>query len=1212
MNAISILIVEDEKIVALEIQETLRSVGYEVPVVVSTGGEALSKARKLSPALVLMDVKLKGGMDGIESARKIKEELAIPVIFITAHSDKETFLRSQTAEPFDYIVKPFQIKELQKRIEMALFRAKIEKKLREKEKWLKDTLNAITDGIMTTDNGGYIKFMNSTAESTMDCRAEEVINCNINEAFRLVGDNAGLSSPVVASAVLKGYTAYFRSDCVHLVSQKGVSVPVEISVLPIGNAQGRPAGVVVTFKDISKRKKLEQELQQKETVYRGLFNNINSGVAIFRPVNQGEDFNVVDINQAGEAISAVVRENVLGKAIFQAFPHIEHTNLIETMRAVYKTNQIKTCLMTATYDGTVHWVQDILYKLPTDEIVIVYDDVTEKKKTEEALIQEKNLLQALMDNIPDTIYFKDLQSRFIRINNAKAEFLNVRSPGEAAGKTDFDFCEKEFAHEAFLDEQEIIRTGKPLIAKTEKTVSMEGKERWVSATKVPIRDPDGKITGLVGISRNITDQVRIEKELFQYANDLEIAKNKLEENNRKLTDVVKKLENANEQAEAATRAKSEFLANMSHEIRTPLNGIIGMAELAMGTDLSPTQRDYLDSVKLSADSLLSVINDILDFSKIEAGRLELEAIDFTLKGYLGDMMSILALQADEKRLELIYRVAPDVPDFLVGDPNRLRQIILNLVNNAIKFTEKGEVLIGVKKEKQTDKDVTLHFSVMDTGIGISPDKQKLIFEAFTQADSSTSRKFGGTGLGLAISSSLVAMMGGNIWVESPCRHFDGPSGSLFHFTAQFGLKHGPIQDAVESIPAELKNLRVLVVDDNETNRLILKETLFGWGMKPFDVGSGLDALREIERAQAFGQFYPLVLLDAHMPEMNGFDVARRIKEREFDSSTTIMMLSSLDRRETGDLCNELGITMYLVKPVRQTELQNAILKSLGKANTCPIRKAKHKRKRRHTIIKNKSNSHVPVKILVAENNAINAKVAKVLLEKGGYSVVTVLDGKEAIARLEQESFDLLLMDVQMPEMDGFEATRFIREKEKESGRHLTILAMTAHAMNGDREKCINSGMDGYISKPIRSAELYRVIEEFTDKRAVKNTYEPSMPVNLSKALEWVDGDKKLLQSLVADCDEQFPQWLREIQSLIRGKKPEELQKIVHNLKSNVGLLGAEKAFSIANELEIMASESTLTNMDEVFQRLHNEIQKIRTFFNNPGWMNVSSYPASDN
>lgn len=696
---------------------------------------------------------------------------------------------------------------------------------------------------------------------------------------------------------------------------------------------------------------------------------------------------------------------------------------------------------------------DELQKL-REKIEKLENPASKKEKTENELMQERAMFETFMENIPDHIYFKDRKSRFVAASKSAAEWFGVQNPEELIGKTDFDYFTKEHAEEAYRDEQRIIKTGEPVLNKVEKETHPGGKITWVSTTKIPWYDEDGNIIGTFGISRDVTESKKKEQEIIE----------------------------TREIAQEASRAKTSFLAIMSHEIRTPLNAIIGMGEILEETVLSKEQHDYLKILKEAGETLLAIINDVLDISKIECGDVQIEETKFCLDNIIEKVCDILAVRAHQKGIELVDHISPDVPINLIGDPYHLRQILVNLIGNSIKFTEQGEIILSIKRaedeglkcEPKKKKGVYLLFSVKDTGVGIPERKQKSIFESFRQVDSSTTRKFGGTGLGLSISKRLVELMGGRMWVESK----EG-KGSEFFFTVQFGVQKGEEKHTyVEPEEVDISGIKVLIVDDNATNRLILKEILTAWDAEVVEASGGKEAISIIKSARKEGKKFRLVLLDRRMPSVDGFEVAKVIREDDkSEETTTVMMLTSDYRIADLTRIDKLGISCYLVKPIKRDELKNAILTMLG------LWKAKKKEKKKGKETAKVGPSDLPpMKVLLVEDTEDNRLLIQAFLKKSSVQIDEAENGKVAFEKFKENVYDLVLMDMQMPVMDGYTATKKIRRWEKRVGAEETpIIALTAYALKGDAEKCLDAGCNTHVPKPVKMEFLAEILKKFADK-----------------------------------------------------------------------------------------------------------------------------------
>jgi len=804
--------------------------------------------------------------------------------------------------------------------------------------------------------------------------------------------------------------------------------------------------------DITRRKWAEKWLHESNLL-RTLIDNIPDLIYVKDSECRKIISNIADVRNMG----CQSEEEVIGKTDFDCYPEEIAAKFFADDQSVIQTG--KPVINREEYvldeKGGKRWLLTSKFPLRDEKgriigLVGIGRDITDRKRMEEAIQHERNLLRTVIDNLPDGIYVKDTACRKTVANRADLRTLGCASEAEALGKTDFEFFPPEVAEKFYADDQTVIRTGQPVINREEYFFDSDGQKHWLLTTKVPLRDQKNEIIGLVGIGHDITKRKRAEEALRE-------AHEELAHKNREL--------------QKTSQYKSEFLANMSHEIRTPMNSILGMTELCLETELSPEQRHYLNAVYTSAQSLLSLLNDVLDISKIEAGKMELNEAEFILRTEVGRALKVFGCRAAEKGIELLYYIPHDIPNRLVGDALRLRQVLVNLVGNALKFTERGHVIVRANLESGSNgkgnsdsRECLLHFTVSDTGIGIPPEKQGLIFESFTQADSSVSRRYGGSGLGLAISSKIIEMMGGKIWLQS-----EVGKGTTFHFTTRFQTveKFDPGKTTEDS---GLTGLPVLIADDNETTRILLQEMLTAWRMDPRAVGCGEAALAELNRAAATGQPYALALLDINMPGIDGFTAVEQIRKNEALQKTAIVIVSILQTPKMLERLRTLEVDAVFSKPFNSSALLVTIQNVLNKKGYL-IKEPYHEDLETTPKTEHPGTQVAPqpLRILLAEDNPLNQEVATVRLKKRGHTVVIAADGQEAVSAYQREHFDLILMDVHMPNMDGIAATAKIRELEEGTGRHIPIIALTASAMKGDRERLQAAGMDEHVAKPIRNS-----------------------------------------------------------------------------------------------------------------------------------------------
>jgi PAS domain S-box-containing protein len=1015
-------------------------------------------------------------------------------------------------------------------------RKRSEEALKASEAELRALFEAITDVIIVFDAEGRYRKIVPTNSASLYKPPDDLIGKTQHELFPK--DKAD-----------------FLVDCIRRALQEGRAQRVEYS-LPLGETEVWFDGTVSPLsedsviwiaRDITARKQAEKEVAMLAHAVRSIHESV--------VITDSED-KLLFVNDGFLKTYGYDRDEVLGNNVLQ---------LVRPAKDSFSSNgsdshqkipsRWEGDLINRRKDGAefpIHLsASPILDEAGrTIAYAAVIQDISERKRIE----QEVTMLAHAIRTINESVVVTDLFGRIIFANEGAAKVFG------------YECAELLGQNVSIFDPQTQIATHADDVVASANTGIWEGEflSRRKDGTEFPlhlssstINDEFGRPIALVGISQDVTDRRR-----------------RMEE-----------LEHAKEAAEAANRSKSEFLANMSHEIRTPMNGIIGMTELALDTELTGEQREFLNMVKVSADSLLGVINDVLDFSKIEAGKLELDPAEFNLVDAVDEVMKALAVRADQKGLELAYYLRPGVPERVVGDVGRLRQILLNLVGNAIKFTQHGEVIVRVEAETQTNEEVVLHFGVRDTGIGVPPEKQTVIFESFTQADGSTTRKYGGTGLGLSISSQLVQMMGGEIWVESPVTipSSNGTPGSRFHFTGAFGLPVDSVSTAQPPEIFELADLPVLVVDDNATNRRILEVQLTSWHMKPAMVDGARSALHAIKQAAGAGAPFKLALLDFHMPEMDGLALCEEIKKLpEGRDLRIIMMSSSVQENHAGP--RDRSINASLLKPVKAAELLSVIRVVLGADARSQTQQRPAGRK-----------SAYRSRVLVAEDSTINQELIRRLLEKWGHTALIAENGLKALSLFENESFDLVLMDLQMPEMNGFEVTAAIRQQEQGTGTRVPIIALTAHALKGDRERCIAAGMDDYVSKPVDAGKLFDAVEAAAGQRGSAFSKCEVVPkaLDLDGLMRNFDGDAELVLTLARVFGDSSLDQMEQISDAIAHGDAEALARGAHLLKGAVANFGARAAVDAAVRLEGIAKSGDLSLAGSALAALEQEIDRVK-------------------
>ena len=943
--------------------------------------------------------------------------------------------------------------------------------------------------------------------------------------------------------------------------------------------------------EIEAHKQADQALRKSEEKYRTILENIEDGYfeidlagnltffndALCRILEYSKD-QIMGINNrdymdketAKKVYKTYVRMYQTGepvKGIEYKIRKYSNEKHVETSVSLMKDRKGQTI-------GFRGILRDVSERKQAEETIKKYSENLEMMVEERTndLKKSEEKYRTILENIEDGYYEVDLAGTLTFFNDSVCKITGY-SEQELLGMSNREYTDEENARKLYMEYNRVYKTGIPTKRLEWEASRKNGEKRFMETSISPIRSLEGTPGGFRGILRDVTGRKKLEHEILE--------KSRL--------------------AEEANKAKSEFLANMSHEIRTPLNGIIGMAELALDTKIDDNQKNIFHTINAEANSLQDVINEILDFSKIEAGKVGLEEIPFDLRHTIEDVANSFAYRADQKGLDLISFLAPSIPSRLIGDPARLRQILVNLIGNALKFTSVGEIYIKAGLGEEIENRVKIHFLVKDTGIGIPKEKQAAIFESFTQADGSTTRKYGGTGLGTTISKQLVELMGGEISVES-----EEGKGSTFFFTTVFAKQTGH-KGTLTREEVDLSNLRVLVVDDNQTNRFILKEYLESWGCLPVEATNGKEALSILKESIASKEPFDLLLTDFQMPEMSGFELAEEIRRINDSKEVPIIVLSSAGMRGDAKICADIGIEGYLNKPVRRDDLHKAILLVLGLSKKREL-DTSPRPVTRHSVAED---FRKEVQILLVEDYPTNQQVAMRHLIKGGYQVDLAENGRQAVEAYERKLYDLIFMDIQMPVMDGYAATRKIREietrdMEQSSTQRIPIIAMTAHAIKGYREKSFEAGMDDYIAKPLRRKKLLAIVAKWTegiDDNKIPHTsqkleignIQSKVPMEYRRALEEFEGDETFLMEALQGFLGKVREQIKTIRKAISDGDAEVVRREGHSIKGGAENLTADKLADIAFELENIGKHGTLEGGANTLEKLEREFFRLEYF-----------------